>query len=362
MYRLVARSLASLAVGAGVLGVSGVSALAADFAGKRVEITVGATEGGGVDLWARSYARVLEKNLPGKPTVLVRNIPGGNAINAANQFQSNAKPDGLNVLAIGGSTIMSFLFRDNRVKFELDTWVPFLTSPLGSAVYVNSSFGVKNANEIAKLKGKDLVYGSREATGTDLPMLLAFEMLELNLRPVFGITGRGDGRLGFERGEFNIDRQTPPVYVHGVLPMVKEGKAIPIFSFGVFDRNGTLLRDPNFPDLPTFAEVYKIMFNKDPSGPAWNAWKIFMAASYGVSTGFVLPNKTPPDIVDAYSNAVNEALNDPAVAAKLKEANGDYLQPVGSDAAAAVKQAGNIDNETKAWVQNWLTRKYGVKF
>ena len=36
------------------------------------------------------------------------------------------------------------------------------------------------------------------------------------------------------------------------MPLVKEGKAVPLFSWGVTDDNGNLVRDPAFPDLPVF--------------------------------------------------------------------------------------------------------------
>ena len=81
--------------------------------------------------------------------------------------------------------------------------------------------------------------------------LLSFKMLGLTVDPVFGIEGRGDGRLMFERGEANIDYQTSAAYINNVQPLVDQGLAVPIFTWGALDDAGNIVRDPTFPDLPS---------------------------------------------------------------------------------------------------------------
>ena len=49
-------------------------AQAVDFSGKKIELIVPYREGGGSDTYARLFAPYLEKYLPGKPTILVRNF------------------------------------------------------------------------------------------------------------------------------------------------------------------------------------------------------------------------------------------------------------------------------------------------
>src|SRR6184192_1705281 len=68
-----------------------------NFAGKTVTIVVGYKPGGGYDATARLLARRLPDHLPGKPTVIVQNMPGGNSIIAANHMYNVARPDGLTI-------------------------------------------------------------------------------------------------------------------------------------------------------------------------------------------------------------------------------------------------------------------------
>src|ERR687884_40365 len=68
-----------------------------NFAGKTITIIVGYKPGGGYDATARLMARHLPQHIPGKPTVIVQNMPGGNSIIAANHVYAVAKGDGLTI-------------------------------------------------------------------------------------------------------------------------------------------------------------------------------------------------------------------------------------------------------------------------
>lgn len=70
---------------------------AQDFAGETIEWTVPFGVGGGTDVWARFFAPQLSQALPGKPTVVVLNVPGGGSISGANQFATRASHDGLSI-------------------------------------------------------------------------------------------------------------------------------------------------------------------------------------------------------------------------------------------------------------------------
>src|SRR5262245_39885745 len=51
---------------------------------KTIRIVVGFSPGGGMDIYARAIGRHLGKNIPGKPTVFVENMPGAGSLIAAN--------------------------------------------------------------------------------------------------------------------------------------------------------------------------------------------------------------------------------------------------------------------------------------
>ncbi len=55
-----------------------------------------------------------------------------------------------------------------------------------------------------------------------------------------------------------IDYQTTGAYLTQVRPLVERGLAVPLFSWGILDAGGNFVRDPNFPDLPHFADSSKL--------------------------------------------------------------------------------------------------------
>src|SRR5262249_14943161 len=67
----------------------------ADFyAKKTVTIAVGSSAGGNYDLYARLVARHLGQHIPGKPTVIVQNMPGAGSRRLANVLHNVGPHDG----------------------------------------------------------------------------------------------------------------------------------------------------------------------------------------------------------------------------------------------------------------------------
>src|SRR5688500_12722109 len=135
---------------AALAGPSSMEALAqkVDFTGKRIEMLVPFNPGGGSDVYSRALAPFFEKYLPGNPTLLIRNVPGGGSITGANQFNARAKPDGLHVLVSSSSTVMNYVFQRSKFELGLSKMQPIVLSPQGSVVYVSPSLGVKSVNDL----------------------------------------------------------------------------------------------------------------------------------------------------------------------------------------------------------------------
>ena len=297
---VLALSVMSGAAAALTLSASEVRAQA-DFSGETIEYIIPFKEGGGSDTWARFNAPFLSKYLRGEPTVVVKNEPGGGSTKGANLFAAWAATDGTEVLGTSGSTQFPFLLGDQRVRYNYADWTPVLVTPTGGVAYVSPDLGVGSAEELGKLEGQELVYGSQGATSLDLVPLLAFDLLGLDVKAVMGMKGRGAGRLAFERGETNIDYQTSSAYLSNVTPLVEEGTAVPLFSWGALDESGNIVRDPTFPDLPSFPEAYAMMKGEEPSGAAWDAWQAFFGAGFAAQKMIVLPNEAPADVVTGLS-------------------------------------------------------------
>lgn len=356
------RGALGLALGAAAaVGLGSPASAEVSFAGKTVEFIIPFSAGGGSDTWARFNAPLLGKYLPGNPTVVVVNEPGGGSTKGANLFAARAKPDGLSILGTSGSTQFPYLLGDPRVRYEYADWRIVLATPTGGVVYVNPDLGLKSTADIAMLKGQKLVYASQGATSLDLVPLLGFKLMGFDVQHVFGFKGRGDGRLAFERGETNIDYQTSSAYIKNVQPLVDSGAAVPLFSWGVLDEDGNLVRDPTFPDLPDFGEAYKTMTGNAPTGPDYDAYFAFFTAGFPAQKMLFLPKGTPDDIVAAYQAAVTAMKADPDYLATKEAVLGTYEQVTGKAADALYNKGTVISPELRKQVVDMLAADYGVK-
>jgi tripartite-type tricarboxylate transporter receptor subunit TctC len=75
--------------------------LASVWSGKTLTLIVGSEAGSGYDAWGRLYGRFIADHLPGKPNIVVQNIPGGVHRIATNFLNNEAKPDGLTIQLVG---------------------------------------------------------------------------------------------------------------------------------------------------------------------------------------------------------------------------------------------------------------------
>lgn len=329
------------------------------FSGKRIDVIVPFAPGGGSDVYMRALQPFLEKHLPGKPTIIVRNVPGARSIPGANQFQQRAKPDGAHVMVVSATTVSSFVFDRAKVAFELDKWEPILLSPQGMVAYASPSLGLKGAKDLPKLKGQQLVFGGQSAASGELRFIMTLHLLGLNVNHVWGLN-RGPVRLAFERGEFNINYDSTPGYVGGAMHLVKAGKAVPIFSAGVINEKGELVRDPNFPDLPHFGEAYELMHGKKPTGAGFDAWLSVSKMNTMMNKGIFLPAGTPMPVVDAWRTAISNVLKDPEFAKSAGKVIEGYPQFVGEAAKPIIKDAITFSPEAWDWLKNYFKTEHKV--
>ncbi|MEM6666183.1 MAG: tricarboxylate transporter [Pseudomonadota bacterium] len=338
-------------------------AAALDLSGKTVEWIIPFSETGGSAKWANFYAPLLSEALPGEPTVVVKFMPGAGSTKGANWFQEQKFEDSEGTVIFGssGSTQFPYLLGDPRVRYEYKDWNVVLASGTGGVAYLQPDLAAKmDGLDASALRDTDFIYGSQGATRLDLVPLLAWEMLGLNVEPVFGIKGRGDGRLMFERGEANIDYQTSSSFLSGVTPLVEAGTAVPMMSWGALDADGNIVRDPTFPDMPTFKEVCDATDGCETSGEKWDAWKAFFIAGFPAQKMVFLPAGATDEAIAAYGQAF-ETIKARGDFAEISKARlGVYPQMTGEEATGALNSATGVPDAAKTFVVDWLQERYGV--
>lgn len=347
---------------AGVFAVGTTAgAQAADLAGKTVEWIIPFSETGGSAKWANFFAPLLHQELPGNPTIIVKFMPGAGSTKGANWFQEQKNGDGTVMFGSSGSTQFPYLLGDPRVRYEYNDWIPVMASGTGGVAYLNAEAGAKFDGSANNLKDMTFIYGNQGATRLDLVPALAWKMLGMNVEHVMGIKGRGDGRKMFESGEATIDYQTSSGYLKGSVELVEAGKAVPMMSWGSLDESGNIVRDPTFPDMPTFKEVCEKTDGCETSGEAWEAWKAFFVAGFPSQKLAFLPAGTPQDIVDMYVTAFEAIKAKPDFAEISSARIGKYPMFTGAGAKVALTSATTVPAPAKDFVTGWLKDEFGVE-
>src|SRR3954463_10361804 len=110
---------ALLALAAGAMLINGAQAAdSVSFRGKTVTMIIPTTPAGSTDLAARLIAKFLAKYLPGEPTVVASNVPGGHGVAALNFLAQQAKPDGMTVTISGNSQVDPVTYRTPQAHYD----------------------------------------------------------------------------------------------------------------------------------------------------------------------------------------------------------------------------------------------------
>src|SRR4051812_3114489 len=105
-----------------LVAASAFSAKAAEpyYAGKTITIIVGYGAGGGYSSYAHILSRYLVRHIPGNPTVIVRQMPGGGSLIAANYIYNVSKPDGLTMGMVNMFNMYgNYMAKTEAVRYDL---------------------------------------------------------------------------------------------------------------------------------------------------------------------------------------------------------------------------------------------------
>src|SRR4029077_4692899 len=114
-------------------------ASAADYyAGKSIDLLIGAPPGGGYDIYARALARHYGRHIPGQPTIVSKNMPGAGSARAAGFISALAPKDGTAIAAIMPGAVVGPLLDEKAEALFDPTKVLYLgTANNGTRVCVS---------------------------------------------------------------------------------------------------------------------------------------------------------------------------------------------------------------------------------
>lgn len=177
------------------------NAVAQFYRGKTVTIVVGSSPGGGYDTYARLLGRHLGTHIPGKPNVVVTNMPGAGSASAATYVARVAPKDGTFIAApYASQPLYPILEKAGTLKYD-----PSRMNYLGSATSDDYLCIVRSdapATSFDAMFKTPVIMGGVAATSITgyLPILLN-NLFGTKFKVVLGYPGMREIILALQKGE-----------------------------------------------------------------------------------------------------------------------------------------------------------------
>src|SRR5262245_6714168 len=194
----------TLAITASLLCCPGSAEAQSNFyANKTVSLVVGASVGGGYDVYARAFAPFLSAHIPGKPNVIVRNLPGPGGLASVLHLDAAAPKDGTVITTFNSGVLTNSFANPDQFKVDLRglAWLGSLNRSFRFCYFWRG----RGFSTWADLHGsREAALGSigvNSAANNDVALLK--HLLKANVRAVSGYPGRSEVHLAIERGELD---------------------------------------------------------------------------------------------------------------------------------------------------------------
>ena len=255
---------------------------------KTFTVVVGYGAGGGADTFARLLARHIGRHIPGKPNVIVQNMPGAGGFKAVNNVYNAEPRDGTRIVLTASShaTAPSMDNKAARWDFLKFQWLGTLTRDVAGCVASGRS-GIKS---ITDAKMREIIFGAsgKSAPSAQQPQSIA-AVLGYKVKVIAGYRGTAATRLAMEKGEVDATCAFWASLILGPQKQdVASGKLVPIVQLSAKGH-------PAFGDAP---RVYDLA-----ASDADRKVLYFIFGATEISRPFAAPPGVPAERVAALRKA-----------------------------------------------------------
>jgi tripartite-type tricarboxylate transporter receptor subunit TctC len=296
----------------------------ADFySGKQIKFVIRSGVGGSYDSYSRLLARHIGKHIPGNPTVVPVNMPGGGGIRAANYVAKIAPQDGT-ILTIVSQGLPVDQALGLNASFQADLRDFHWVGNISASNQVLVTWHTSPTKTLADLMRRETVIGSSQAGSISVQMPAVLNnIVGTKIRIVFGYPDGRDINLAMERGEVEGRATNPWASYISTDPQYVENKLIiPVIQMG-------MEKDPNLPQVPLMRDLAR--------SPADQPVLDFMSKAVSFGRPIATTPGVPAERVAALRRAFDAALKDPAFIQEAKTQRAEIQPMSGAELEAVVR-------------------------
>jgi tripartite-type tricarboxylate transporter receptor subunit TctC len=298
------------------------------FRGKQLSIFIGSTAGGGYDAYARLLARHIGAHLPGNPTVVPKNMPGGGGLAVANYLYNKAPRDGTEIGIVQNGVPFERLFQTlspggKSAQFDAEKfgWIGSMTQTVFVAVTWHDA-PVKTIEDARKTQ---VIFGA-SAPSSDSSILaeMSNNLLGTKFKIVHGYDGAAAVDLAMENGEIQGEAGKDWTTLTSTRPQWIADHKINILVQMGLTPHPALKGVPMALDLARTPQDRRIME--------------LVFAKYGMSRPFMAPPGLPAERLALLRRAFADAMRDPALLDEARQIGAEIRPVNGEDVEKLVTQ------------------------
>ena len=347
-----------LVAGAAALALAAVSdtALAQFYKGKTVTMIINYPAGGPSDIEGRIVAQHLPNHIPGKPTVIIKNVAGAGGIIGTNQL-GESPPNGDFIGFFTLDLVAEFVGNPSlRTHYTDMIAIAGVENPLVVYARKDTPPGLKVATDI--MKAKDFKALSLNAQNSNtVNQSLALDILGLKYQAIPAYRGLKEVETAILQNIGQLANSSLPGW-RGSIQTSMGDVVIPLWQIAPRAKDGSYPRSPAVPELPTFEEFYaSVNGGKKPSGFMYEVLRASSDPLVAMFRVAMMPPKTNPEAVAIMRQAFVDMWKDPAF---LKDYSNVMKSPPilvsGTDAQEIVADIGRVKPEVKAFIVDYTTK------
>src|SRR5262245_13217687 len=218
------------------------------YKGRTINLVLGASPGGGSDLYARILIRFLSEHIPGHPTIVMQYMPGGGGRIVSRYVHSTAPQDGTVIATVDESLVFLQALGDRSLLVDMRkfNWIGNPTVD-NNVVFTWYQSGIK-ALEDAKKQEVTLAATNVNANGQAYANVLN-SLIGTKFKLVRGYPGGNQANLAMERGEVAGRAASGWAYVKAARPdWIADGKLNVLVQVGP-------TKSPDLSEVPLLADL-----------------------------------------------------------------------------------------------------------
>jgi tripartite-type tricarboxylate transporter receptor subunit TctC len=292
------------------------------YTGKTFTVTVGFSPGGIFDLYARILARHIGRHIPGKPNVIVQNLPGAGGRRLANAFQLTGPNDGTAIGITTPGIVTDQVMNAEGVQYDLRKfhWVGSPADEV-NVLWVWHTTPVETIADVT-LREVPLSSTGQGSPNYFVPRILN-QLIGTRFKVVTGYPGANEADLAIERGEVNGR-------VSGWTGLKNTGDWVAMGKTKVLVQQG-LRKAPELTDKPLLPELGRTDEQRQVLE--------FLSMVPALGRPFFMPPATPLERAAAVRRAFEATMHDPGFLDEARRSKLDVDSISGDDMARIVAKS-----------------------